>query len=125
MGMGADIAKPIEAVGELYTTDKARINAETIYQGEVQKPRLAQLATNAILANSGRLFNSGWQPLIAWSCGFLILLFYAPQIVIITIVWGRECFALHQVSPFPMKADDLLNLVYLLFGFGVHSVFKK
>jgi hypothetical protein len=29
------------------------------------------------------------------------------------------------VSAFPMKADDLLNLVYLLFGFGVHSVIKK
>jgi hypothetical protein len=124
LGIGDDLAKPIDSVSNLYTTDKARIEAEKDYQDIVQKPVLAQASINAILAASTKLFNSGWQPLLGWTCGFLILLYYFPQITIATIIWGRGCFDTGIVSQFPIKPDDILNLVYLLFGFGVHSLVK-
>lgn len=125
LGIGADLAKPIQAVGELYTTDKERIEAEAKYEEIAQKPILEQMKTNAILAASQRLFNSSWQPLLGWTCGFLVLIYYLPQIVIATWIWGHHCFETGVVSPFPIKPDDILNLIYLLFGFGAHSLAAK
>jgi hypothetical protein len=125
IGIGADIAKPIQAVGDLYTTDKARIEAETGLQTELEKGIVAQTNVNAILASSSRWFNSGWQPMIGWTSGFLVLLYYFPQLIIATYIWGSNCLDTGVVTPFPIKPDDILNLVYLLFGFGVHHLFNK
>lgn len=125
LGLGNSIEKPIKAVGDLYTTDKARIEAEKEYQDVVQKPVLAQISANSILATAHSVFVAGWQPLIGWTAGFLILLYYAPQIVIITIVWGNYCLHAGIVTPFPMKPTDLLNLVWLLFGFGGYSLVNR
>lgn len=125
LGFGKDISEPIKAVGDLYTTDKARIEAETKYEEIAQKPILSQLGNNAIMASSSNLFNSGWQPLTGWTAGFLVLLYYAPQIVITTYVWGNSCIDSGIVTPFPMKPDDILNLIWLLFGFGGYSLGKR
>lgn len=123
-GIGKGIAKPIQAVGDLYTTDKARLEAEAKLEGVLQKPRLAQINHNVVMSVAKSLFISGWQPLIGWTAGFLILLYYAPQIIIITVVWGTNCLDYGSIEPFPMQPDDLLNLVWLLFGFGGYSLVK-
>lgn len=125
LGIGSEIAKPIDAIGNLYTTDKARLEAEKDFQTELNKPMLAQLKNNEIMASSTSWFNSGWQPLTGWTAGFLVLLYYAPQIVVDLIVWSSECFASGYVSPFPMDPKDILNLVYLLFGFGGYHLINK
>jgi hypothetical protein len=125
LGLGETIATPIKAVGDLYTTDKARIEAQTHYEEIAQKPILAVTANNGIMAAAQSLFVSGWQPLIGWTSGFLVLLYYAPQIAIITYVWGNNCINTGIVAPFPMKPDELLNLVWLLFGFGGYSLIKR
>jgi hypothetical protein len=125
LGLGKDLSEPIKAVGDLYTTDKARIEADKEYQDVIQKPVLAQISTNAIMAAAQSIYVSGWQPLIGWTAGFLILIYYAPQIIIMTVVWGSNCLDAGLVTPFPMKADDLLNLVWLLFGFGGYSLARR
>jgi len=127
-GLGNAIKKtadPIKAIGDLYTTDKARIEAETKKEEILQKPQLAILETNKLLAVSRYFFNNGWSPMIGWTCGFLILIYYFPQILIATYVWGNICLDTGIVKPFPIKPDDILNLVYLLFGFGAHSIVSK
>ena len=124
-GLGDTIAKPIKAIGDLYTTDKARIEAQAHYEEVAQKPTLAQIRTNTILAASQTFFLAAWQPLVGWTAGFLILIYYAPQIMIITYVWGCNCLDTRVVTPFPMKPDELLNLVWLLFGFGGYSLIKR
>lgn len=118
-------ADPIKAVGDLYTTDKARIEAEAKREEIVQRPQLAQLETNKLLAASKYFFNSGWIPMIGWSCGFLILSYYLPQIMIATYVWGNTCIDTGIVKPYPIKPDDILNLVYLLFYGGAHHIADK
>ena len=123
--LGDQIAKPIQAVGNLYTTDKARIEAEKDYEAVVQKRGLQQLRNNALMIASGQFFEAGWPALIGWTAGFLIFLYYAPQIVIVTWVWGVNCLDSGVIKPFPMRPDDLLNLVYLLFGSAAHSLFKR
>jgi hypothetical protein len=120
-----DLAAPIEAVSDLYTTEKARLLAETALKAQENAPMLAQSNINAIIAQSKSLFVSGWQPMLGWTCGFLILLFYAPQIMIITYIWGKACFHADVVKPFPMSPKDILNLVYLLFGVATHSLLQS
>jgi len=126
LGLSSEsIAKPIKALGDLYTTDKARIESETKYEEVVQKPTLAQIGVNAVLATSASIYNSGWQPLIGWTAGFLILLYYAPQLIVIIVVWGCNCIDSGVITPFPMKPDKILSLVWLLFGFGGYSLIKR
>lgn len=125
MGLGKEISEPIKAVGDLYTTDKARIEAQKDLAEVTQKPQLSQLEINKILAATPNFFTNSWQPLLGWTAGFLVLLYYAPQIIIVLYVWGGHCISTGICSPFPMRPDDILNLVYLLFGFGVHSIVSK
>jgi|SRR6267154_4076952 len=122
IGLGDQIAKPIDSIGKLYTTDKDRLDAQLKHEEILQKTQSGQSEINKIFASSDGIFKSGWQPLIAWTCGFLVLLYYAPQIIIVMYVWGRSCILTGVVTPFPMKPDDILNLVWLLFGFGGYSL---
>lgn len=125
LGLGKTISEPIKAVGDLYTTDKARLEGENKLQETMNKVTLSQIGVNKSLALSSNLFNSGWQPLLGWTAGLLILLFYGPQIVIATYLWTTLCINKNVIAPFPMKADDIINLVWLLFGFGGYSLIKR
>jgi hypothetical protein len=80
---------------------------------------------NKIFTATANLFNSGWIPLLGWTCGFLILAYYMPQIIIATIVWGKAAVDMGSVPPFPIKSDDLMNLVYLLITSKVYNLIKK
>jgi hypothetical protein len=125
IGLGAELAKPIDAVSNLYTTDKAKIEAETKFEEVVQKPRLTQLENNKIMAMSSVLFQAGWQPLIGWTSGFCVALYYVPQLLVINYEWSRSVLLTHVITPFPIDPTDILNLVYLLFGFGAYHIVKK
>lgn len=132
LGLGTSIAKPIKAVSELYTTDKARLAAESKlteadakFEEIKQKPQLAQLENNKILSMSSNLFNSGGLALLCWTSGFLVLCYYLPQIAISTYVWGKASIAAGRCAPFPMKPDDIMNLVYVIYGYGIHHLVRK
>jgi hypothetical protein len=124
LGIGKEISQPIDAVSHLYTTDKDRLDAEAKIADIMQRPQLAQIESNKLLIATGKFFNAGWIALLGWTSGFLILLFYAPQIIITTYVWGKHVIDSGIVTSFPMKSDDILNLIYLLFGTGALTAFK-
>ena len=126
MGIGKDIAQTVDAVGNLYTTDKARLDGEAKLADALQQPAVQQIQNNRIMAMSQCFFAAGWQSLIGWTAGFLVLLFYGPQIIIATYVWGKVCLQTGTVNQFPIRPDDILNLIWLLFGFGgYHLVNQK
>jgi hypothetical protein len=125
LGIGADIAKPIEAVSSLYTTDKERLKAEAELESVIQKPQLQRLDINQIFASAESFFNNGWQSLTGWTSGFCIALYWIPQLVIANIIWASECFTQHKVIPFPIDPSDLFHLIYLLFGFGTYHIAKS
>jgi len=138
LGIGKTIAEPIKAVGDLYTTDKARIEAnaklqeadskvidsQTKLQEVTQKPQLALLEIDRILSMSSNIFKSGYVPLAGWTAGFLFLVYWFPQIIIATYVWGWACIESGRVTPFPIRPDEIMNLVYVMCAGGVHSLFK-
>lgn len=126
LGIGKDVAQAANAVGNLYTTDKARLECEQKLAETLLKPGLEQLQNNRLMLAAGCFFSSGWQSLIGWTAGFLVLLYYAPQIIIATYVWSKMCIHTGVVAQFPIKHEDILNLVWLLFGFGgYHLVNQK
>ena len=64
---------------------KQELRLKTKYEEIAQKPLLAQISNNAIMSVAHSLFVSGWQPMIGWTAGFLVLLYYAPQLIITTV----------------------------------------
>lgn len=122
---GKDLAKPIEAVSDLYTTDKARIAEEANLAKKLEPTVTGQQEINKVLANSKSAFTSGWQSLIGWSAGFLLLLYYGPQIIVATYIWAHICLDKGIIMPYPIKSDDIVNLIYLLFGFGGYHLINK
>jgi hypothetical protein len=125
IGLGTEIAKPIDAVSNLYTTDKARLEAESKLEELTQKPVLTQLANNATMLNSKYFFESAWPSLIGWTAGFCVALYYIPQLMVLNYEWSRRVLVEHIITPFPIDPTDILNLVYLLFGFGAYHIAKK
>jgi hypothetical protein len=124
LGLGKDLAEPIKAVGDLYTTDKARLEAETALAEVTQKPTLAQLANNALMLASGRFFESAWPALIGWTSGACVFLYWVPQLVVTDYLWAMQCYSAGAALPYPIKSDDIYNLVWLLFGFGGFNLIK-
>jgi hypothetical protein len=118
-------SEPIKAVGELYTTDKARLDGEAKLTEAENVGRLAQLENNGLMIASGKFFVSGWIALLGWTSGLLVAIYYAPQIVVMTYLWAKISLAQGVIMPFPMAPDDILNLVYLLFGTGVLTAIKR
>lgn len=125
LGVAKDIAEPIKAVGDLYTTDKARLEAQGKFEEIQQKPQLAQLENNRLLILTGKVFNSAWAPLIGWTSGACVFLYWVPQLLVANYIWTVQCFTEGVVMPFPIKPDDIYNLVWLLFGFGGYSLIRK
>ncbi len=121
-GLGTAIEKPIKAVGDLYTTDKARIEATAKLEEILQKPQLSQLDVNKILASSPNQFTSGGIALITWTCGALILIYYLPIITVMLYVWSKTCIATGHITPFPMRPDELTNLVGLILAGKTHNI---
>ena len=124
IGLGSEVAKPIDSISHLYTTDAQRLEAQEKLEEIETKPVLAQMDINKTFASSERFFNSGWQPLTGWTSGFCVAIYYIPQLLVANVVWAMNCIEQHKVIPFPIDPGDIINLVYLMFGFGAHHLIK-
>lgn len=125
LGIGSEIAKSIDSVSNLYTTDKEKLNAEEKLQSTIDKPVLSQLENNKIMIMSKNFFESAWPALIGWTSGFCVALYYIPQLIVANYIWAKTSIENNVIYPFPIPPDDILNLVYLLFGFGTYHLVKK
>jgi hypothetical protein len=125
IGIGKELAAPVDAVSNLYTTDKARIEADTNLETAQQQRGLKQLDNNRLMIMSGKVFESAWPALTGWTAGFCLALYWIPQLFIANLIWAEECLDAGRVIPFPIDPSDLFHLVYLLFGFGTYNLAKK
>lgn len=125
IGLGEELAKPIDAASKFYTTDKERLDAENKLVLAGERRGLAQLENNKLMTVAGNVFQGSWQPLVGWTAGFCIALYWIPQLLIANLLWAQQCLDSGKVVPFPIDPTDILNLVYLLFGFGTYHLIKK
>lgn len=129
LGAGKTLAAPIEAVGsvldKVITTDKDRSNAEQVMALIRQNPMLWQITLNQLNATSDRWFDSGWRPFIGWVGGICIALYFMPQFSIAAYLWITMCIGKSTILPYPIDAHQLMELVWLLLGFGAYHVADK
>lgn len=122
LGAGKTLAEPIDAVGnalsKVVTTDKDRLAAEATLELLRQQPGALQVELNKINAQSARFFDSGWRPMIGWTAGFCFALYWVPQLILADYVWLTMCIAKQTILPFPVKSDDITQIIYLMLGFG-------
>lgn len=119
------LSGPIDSIGNLYTTDKARLEGEKGLVETAQKTDLETIQNNRLMILSGHFFNFGWQPLTGWTAGFCFALYWVPQLLVANYIWVSSCLQQHAIIGFPINPQDLFHLLYLLFGAGAMNFAHK
>lgn len=121
--------KPIDAIGSLiskvYTSDGEKLSAEEMLERLRQNPQLWAAELNKLNALDLRFFNSGWRPFIGWVCGVCVGLYYIPQFILAAYIWTIMCLDKNAILPYPIDATNLMQLVYLMLGFGLYRSVEK
>lgn len=129
LGVGTAAAAPIEAIGnvigKVYTTEGEKLSAQEMMERIAQNPQKWTALLNAINAKDMRQFNSGWRPFIGWICGVCVGLYYVPQFVLAAYLWFIMCLAQNKILPYPIDPTSLMQLVYLMLGFGAYRMVEK
>lgn len=120
------IAGIIESVGkvagDLYTTDKERMQLELEGRKLDQAIDMAQIGVNTEEAKSTNWFVAGGRPFILWVCG--IALAYASLIEPIARFIAKVSFG--YTGEFPVIDTDLtMQLLYGLLGLGGMRTYEK
>ena len=103
--------------------DRERDNSQSISSSD-QKNNLSLLDINNAISNYPSLLKSGHISIAGWTAGLLYLIYWLPQLIIINYVWGKACINSGVVTPYPLKPDDITNLVIVMCAGGLHSLFK-
>lgn len=129
LGIGEAAAKPIEAIGtalsKVVTTDAQRLAAEQTMELLKQNPTLWTAEINKLYAQSPSFFNSGWRPFIGWVCGICVALYYIPQFILAAYLWFNMCINAYKLLPYPIDPKSLMELCYLMLGFGAYRSLEK
>jgi len=135
LGIGKELAEPIEAIGHIVTKDKDRLEIEKdrhkidveakVAETDAEvRGRTSELETAKTLLLDGKFLNSSCMSLIGWTAGACVALYWIPQLLVTNYIWASNCLAMNKFTPFPIPPDNLYNLVWLLFGFGGYSLIK-
>lgn len=129
LGAGKAAAAPIEAIGSVldtvFTSAEEKLNAQEVLERLQQNPQAWVFELNKINAADSRLFNAGWRPFIGWVCGVCVGLYYVPQFILSAYLWLVMCLEKGAILPYPIDASSLMQLVYLMLGFGAYRSIEK
>jgi hypothetical protein len=115
-----DVAKPIEAVGnvldKLFTSDEERLTRQEAMAKLAMQPQLAQVELNKIEAAHRSVFVAGWRPFIGWVCGASLAF---PFLI-------NPCIQWYTGQPGPdMPTEALISLVMSLLGMSTLRTLEK
>lgn len=122
LGLGGEtIAKPIEALGnvfdKLFTSDEERLQAQAVLEKLKQHEDELQVELNKIEAANASVFVAGWRPAIGWVCAASLAVYYIPRFVMGTTLWCLAAWGQQSLPPLPeMGIGDILGLVGSLLG---------
>lgn len=129
LGAGESIAKPIDAIGnalsKIVTTDKDRLAADQAMELLRQQPGILQVEINKLQMQSASIFMAGWRPFIGWVGGISVGIFYIPQYVLSSYLWFSMSLEADKILPYPISSDSLMELIWLLLGFGVYHTVDR
>lgn len=138
--MGIFSIDSLEGIGGLITSVREAITGKRIVDPvelakidlQLEELSLAvvkgQVSINLQEAKHTSIFVAGWRPFIGWVSGIALFLMYIPKAILMTTVWGIQCFEIlstaEEVSKivlptFPeLGALDVLGLVASMLGLG-------
>ena len=129
IGFGKVVVAPIEAIGnvidKVYTSEEKKLSSQKMIDHLKQNPQQWIIKLNKIIASDTRLFNSGWRSFIGWICGFCLVVYYVPQYILSTYFWVLSCIESNSISAYPIDPSSLMQLVYLMLGFGTLKSFER
>ena len=131
---GDVIEKTGKALDSIFTSDDERLSHAEVMQRIRQEPSQWQHQLNLINAADAKLWNSGWRPALGWIGAVSLALFFIPQYVSASFIWGAACYELitsvdqlviqhdgraqlaFALPAYPVDAQGLMELVILLIG---------
>ena len=135
LGIGSIIEGVGKVAGDLYTTDKERLQmALEDRKLDLEEKRidqatdLAQVGINKIEAASTSLFVSGWRPAVGW-VGVAGLTYQFLGYPLMQWVWafgqGVDIIPKGLAAPPDLQIEHLMTLLAGLLGFGGMRSFEK
>jgi hypothetical protein len=135
LGIGAIIEGVGKVAGDLYTTDKERLQIALqgreldLEQARIdQATDLAQVEVNKIEAGSSSLFVSGWRPAVGW-VGVAGLAYQFLGYPLMQWGWsflqGMDIIPKGLTPPPNLETEQLMVLLSGLLGFGGMRSFEK
>jgi hypothetical protein len=135
-GIGTAANSIREAItGKLSADDQGKF--DMAWQTLTQKLQEGQQAIDLADANSGSNFRGGWRPALGWTCAIAIFSYFVPPILMATLLWTVQCFAVMWKAiditktvlpafPISLSISDILGLVASLLGMAtLRSVDKN
>lgn len=123
--VGAGLASPIEALGNLFdrlfTSDEERMKAQAVLEKLRQHPAELQVELNKIEAAHRSLFVAGWRPFIGWICGVALAWAFLGHPL---FEWAASLWAPHLRPP-ALLTDALFELVLAMLGLSGLRTFEK
>lgn len=121
LGIGKEVAAPIKALDELFTSDDERLTRQEALERISQNPALWQTETNKEEAKHSNVFVAGWRPFIGWICGCGLAYHFIVQPIILLIfaVFGFD------VKPPVFDMETLFTLLFGLLGLGGLRTIEK
>lgn len=114
---GDQIAKPIDAIGKLFTSDDERLSHAEVLERIRQQPLEAQQLLNQAASQSGNWFIAGGRPAIIWVCALGLLFFFIINPIIQWITGQAGA---------PLPVTDIVNLTYGVLGiYGSQRTLEK
>jgi hypothetical protein len=116
LGLGAVIDSVGKIAGDLYTSDKERMELDLKARELDQASDARQVTVNAAEAATGNMFIGGWRPATGWTCvaGLVYQTIVQPVVPwVLTVVGVANVPALP-----PIDGDTLMVLLFGLLGLG-------
>ncbi|MFZ4110387.1 MAG: 3TM-type holin [Polymorphobacter sp.] len=116
LGLGAVIDSVGKIAGDLYTSDKERMELDLKARELDQASDARQVTVNAAEAATGNMFIGGWRPATGWTC----VAGLAYQTIVQPVVpWVLTVVGVANVPALPpIDGDTLMVLLFGLLGLG-------
>lgn len=127
--LGGEVVSAAQGVANIIDqfveTDDEKRAAENIKLRMAQEPDKAQTEINKIEAGHRSIFVAGWRPSIGWVCSFSLGCYFIPQFIIGAILFVRMNWNATELTPYPVSADALFELVLAMLGMGTIRMIEK
>ena len=122
LGLGAIIESVGKVAGDLYTTDKERLELELRNRELDQAGDARQVEVNNVEAASASVFVAGWRPFAGWVCGAGLAYTF---IVRPLLPWVVNLFGATVPELPAIDGDALMTLLLGMLGLGSLRTVEK